>query len=173
MPNLIGGIILGYIWQVILNALFYKFNVSIGSNHDFGFIGLLIVMNWQLVGYMMIIYIAGIANVSTELIDASKVDGASYFQRLRHVILPSVMPAFTICLFLTITNSFKLFDQNLALTSGGPNRRTEMLALNIVHTIFNERLPGIGLAKAVIFFAIIGILALLQVRFTRRKEIEL
>lgn len=173
MPNLIGGIILGYIWQVLLNSLFYGLNQSIGSNSDLGFIGLLIVMNWQLIGYMMIIYIAGITNVNQELLDAAKVDGANYFNRLRHVIIPSVMPALTICLFLTLTNSFKLFDQNLALTAGGPNRRTEMLALNIVHTIFSERLPGVGLAKAVMFFCLIGVIALVQVRFTRRKEVEL
>lgn len=172
MPNLIGGVILGYIWQIIINALFYNLNTSIGSNENLGFFGLVLVVNWQLIGYMMVIYIASINTVNKELIDSSKVDGANFFQRLKNVIIPSIMPAITICLFLTIINTFKLFDVNLALTNGGPNRRTEMLALNIIHTIFSERLPGVGLAKGFIFFIIIGWISSLQVKFTRNKEVE-
>ncbi len=172
MPNLIGGVILGYIWQVIINALFYDLNTSIGSNENLGFLGLVLIINWQLVGYMMIIYIAGINNVSKDLTDASKVDGANFLKRVHHVIIPSVMSSITICFFLTLINTFKLFDANLALTNGGPNRRTEMLALNIIHTIFSERLPGVGLAKGFIFFIVIGGLSLMQVKFTRGKEIE-
>lgn len=172
MPNLIGGVILGYIWQIIINAVFYNFNVSIGSNENLGFLGLVLVVNWQLIGYMMVIYIASINTISKDLIDSSKVDGANFIQRLKNIIIPSVMPSITICLFLTIINTFKLFDVNLALTNGGPNRRTEMLAFNIIHTIFSERLPGVGLAKGFIFFIIIGWISSLQIKFTRKKEVE-
>ena len=172
MPNLIGGVILGYIWQIIINAVFYNFNVSVGSNENLGFFGLVLVVNWQLIGYMMVIYIASINTISKDLIDSSKVDGANFIQRLKNIIIPSVMPSITICLFLTIINTFKLFDVNLALTNGGPNRRTEMLAFNIIHTIFSERLPGVGLAKGFIFFIIIGWISSLQIKFTRKKEVE-
>ena len=172
MPNLIGGIILGYIWQVIINALLYRFDLSLSSNPNYGFWGLVIVMNWQLIGYMSLIYIAAIQNISSELIDASLVDGANAWERFKHITVPSVMPALTICLFLTITNSFKLYDQNLALTGGGPNYQTQMLALNIVNTIYNQVKPGLGQAKAVLFFVVIGIISLVQVFLTRRKEID-
>lgn len=172
MPNLIGGVVLGYIWQIIINAVFYNFNTSIGSNEKLGFLGLVLVVNWQLIGYMMVIYIASINTISKDLIDSSKVDGANFFQRLKNIVIPSVMPSITICLFLTIINTFKLFDVNLALTNGGPNRRTEMLAFNIIHTIFAERLPGVGLAKGFMFFIVIGWISSLQIKFTKKKEIE-
>lgn len=173
MPNLIGGIVLGYIWQVIINGVLYKFNYSITSDPAFGYWGLIILMNWQMIGYMMIIYIAGIQNIPTEITEAARVDGAGAFTTLFRIIIPSVMPSITICLFLTITNSFKLFDQNLALTAGAPANRTQMVALDIYNTFYSRTgFEGVGQAKAVIFFLIVAVIALAQLRFTRGKEVE-
>ena len=173
MPNLIGGIVLGYIWQVIINGVLYRFNYSITSSSSFGFWGLVILMNWQMIGYMMIIYIAGIQNIPTDIIEASKVDGAGAFTTLRKVIIPSVMPSITICLFLTITNSFKLFDANLSLTAGAPGNKTQMVALDIYNTFYSRTgFEGVGQAKAVIFFIIVAIIALAQLKFTRGREVE-
>ena len=173
MPNLIGGIVLGYIWQVIINGVLYNFNYSITSDPTFGFWGLVILMNWQMIGYMMIIYIAGIQNISTDILEAAKVDGAGAFVTLTKIIIPSVMPSITICLFLTITNSFKLFDQNLALTAGAPANRTQMVALNIYETFYSRNgYEGVGQAKAVVFFVIVAVIALAQLYLTRRKEVE-
>ena len=173
MPNLIGGIVLGYIWQVIINGVLYNFNYSITSNASFGFWGLIILMNWQMIGYMMIIYIAGIQNIPTDILEAARVDGAGAFTILRKITIPSVMPSITICLFLTITNSFKLFDQNLALTAGAPGNQTQMVALDIYNTFYSRTgFEGVGQAKAVIFFIIVAIIALAQLRFTRGKEVE-
>jgi len=173
MPNLIGGIVLGYIWQLIINGVLYNFEYSITSNPTFGYWGLIILMNWQMIGYMMIIYIAGIQNIPTDILEASQVDGASAFVTLRKIIIPSVMPSVTICLFLTITNSFKLFDQNLALTAGAPGNKTEMVALNIYNTFYGRNgYEGVGQAKAVIFFLIVALIALIQLKFTQRKEVE-
>lgn len=173
MPNLIGGIVLGYIWQLIINGVLLRYGVTITTDAKYGFWGLVVLMNWQLIGYMMIIYIAGIQNISPELLEAAKIDGATNMQILRKVTIPLVMPSITICLFLTLTNSFKLFDQNLALTAGGPGKETEMLALNIFNTFYGRvGWEGVGQAKAVIFFVLVGIIALLQLYFTRRKEVE-
>ena len=173
MPNLIGGIVLGYIWQLIINGVLFGYGYSITSNPKFGFWGLVILMNWQMIGYMMIIYIAGIQNVSTDILEAAKVDGASPVRTLVSVIIPSVMPSVTICLFLTITNSFKLFDQNLALTAGAPAKKTQMVALDIYNTFYGQvGSEGVGQAKAVVFFVIVAIIALLQLYLTRRKEVE-
>ena len=173
MPNLIGGIVLGYIWQVIINGVLYKFDYSITSNPTFGYWGLIILMNWQMIGYMMIIYIAGIQNIPTDILEAADVDGAGAFTTLRKIIIPSVMPSVTICLFLTITNSFKLFDQNLALTAGAPSGKTEMVALNIYNTFYGRNgYEGVGQAKAVVFFLIVALIALAQLKFTQRKEVE-
>ncbi|MFZ2462780.1 MAG: sugar ABC transporter permease [Caldibacillus thermoamylovorans] len=173
MPNLIGGIVLGYIWLSIINSFLYNFDLTITYDAKYGFWGLIIMMNWQLIGYMMIIYIAGIQNVPVELIEAAKIDGASRFQILRKVTLPLVMPSATICLFLTLTNSFKLFDQNLALTNGAPGESTTMVALDIYKTFYSRMgWEGVGQAKAVIFFLIVGIIAITQVVLTRRKEVE-
>ncbi len=173
MPNLIGGIVLGYIWQVIINGVLYPFEFSITSDPTFGYWGLIILMNWQMIGYMMIIYIAGIQNIPTEITEAAKVDGAGAFTTLYRIIIPSVMPSITICLFLTITNSFKLFDQNLALTAGAPANKTQMVALDIYNTFYSRTgYEGVGQAKAVIFFIIVAIIALAQLRFTRGKEVE-
>lgn len=173
MPNLIGGIVLGYIWQLIINGVLYNFSYSITSKWQFGFVGLVVLMNWQMIGYVMIIYIAGIQNIPEELLEAARVDGASPFRTLRSIIIPSVMPSITICLFLTITNSFKLFDQNLALTAGAPAKQTRMLALDIYSTFYGRiGYEGVGQAKAVIFFLIVATIALLQLYLTRRREVE-
>lgn len=173
MPNLIGGIVLGYIWQVIINGVLYNYGYSITSDSTFGFIGLVILMNWQMIGYMMIIYIAGIQNIPTDILEAARVDGANGFTVLRKITIPSVMPSITICLFLTITNSFKLFDQNLALTAGAPANRTQMVALDIYNTFYSRTgYEGVGQAKAVIFFIIVAVIALAQLKFTRGKEVE-
>ena len=169
MPNLIGGIVLGYIWQLIINGFLYRYGYSITSNPNFGFWGLVILMNWQMIGYMMIIYIAGIQNI----LEAAKVDGAGAFTTLTRITIPSVMPSITICLFLTITNSFKLFDQNLALTAGAPSKQTQMVALDIYNTFYSRSgYEGVGQAKAVVFFIVVAIIALLQLKITRGKEVE-
>ncbi len=173
MPNLIGGIVLGYTWQSIINAVLANYGTTLVANAKYGFIGLILLMNWQMIGYMMIIYIAGLQNVPTELIEASKIDGATKWQTLRHVTIPMVMPSITICLFLTLSNSFKLYDQNLALTNGAPMHKTEMLALNIVNSFYGRNnFEGVGQAKAVMFFVIVALIALTQLYYTRNKEVE-
>lgn len=173
MPNLIGGIVLGYIWQLIINGVLERVGVTITFDAKYGFWGLVVLMNWQMIGYMMIIYIAGIGNIPSDLTDAAKVDGASSFEILRHVIIPMVMPSITICLFLTITNSFKLFDANLALTDGAPSKQTAMLALDIYKTFYGSiGSQGVGQAKAVIFFLLLAAISLIQLKFTREREVE-
>ncbi len=173
MPNLIGGIVLGWIWQIILNGFLLKYQVTLVTDPKYGFWGLVILMNWQNVGYMMIIYIAGLINIPKELIEAAEIDGANRRDTLFHVTIPSIMPSITICSFLTLTNGFKLFDQNLALTNGGPGKTTEMLALNIFNTFYGRvGFEGVGQAKAVVFTIIVAILALTQLHFTRKKEVE-
>ena len=170
MPNLIGGIVLGYIWNLLINAVLSSFGVDITYKAEYGFWGLVILTNWQLIGYMMVIYVAGLQNVPNDLIEAAQIDGASPLKTLFSVKIPMVMPSVTICMFLTLTNSFKMFDQNLALTAGAPERETEMIALNI----YNGRVgwQGVGQAKAVIFFVIVGILAFLQLKITSSKEVN-
>jgi raffinose/stachyose/melibiose transport system permease protein len=173
MPNLIGGIVLGYIWQLLINGVLIKFGVDITFSANYGFWGLVVLMNWQMVGYMMIIYIAGIQGIPTELIEAAKIDGANSWQTLRSIIIPMVMPAVTICTFLTVTNSFKLFDQNLALTAGAPGRASAMLALDIFNTFYGRvGSEGVGQAKAVMFFLIVGLIVMLQLLLTRKREVE-
>ena len=173
MPNLIGGIVLGYIWQILLNGILANFGKTLTYSGTYGFWGLVILMNWQQIGYMMIIYIAGIQNIPGELIEAAKIDGATNRQLLRHVTIPMVMPSITICTFLTLTNSFKLFDQNLALTAGEPSNSSQMLALNIYETFYTRTgWEGAGQAKAVVFFIIVAVIAMLQNRLTRSKEVQ-
>ena len=173
MPNLIGGIVLGYIWQLIINGVLINFGVDITFSANYGFWGLVVLMNWQMVGYMMIIYIAGIQAIPPELIEAAKIDGANSWQILRSITIPLVMPAVTICTFLTVTNSFKLFDQNLALTAGAPGRASSMLALDIFNTFYGRNgYEGVGQAKAVMFFLFVAVIVLLQLRFTRTREVE-
>lgn len=173
MPNLIGGIVLGYIWQLIFNGILFHYGVTLTFSPTFGFWGLVILLNWQMIGYMMVIYIAGIQNVPKDVIEAAKIDGAGPLQILKNVTLPLVMPAITICLFLTMSNSFKLFDQNLALTAGAPSKKSAMLALDIFNTFYaSNGSEGIGQAKAVIFFLIVAVVAFVQLRVTRTKEVE-
>lgn len=173
MPNLIGGIVLGYIWNLLINGVLATFGVDITFKTEYGFWGLVILTNWQLIGYMMVIYIAGLQNIPRDLNEASQIDGATRFQTLRHVTIPMLMPSVTICTFLTLTNSFKLFDQNLALTAGAPARKTSMLALDIYNTFYGRAgWQGVGQAKAVIFFLIVALIAFAQLKFTSSREVE-
>ena len=174
MPNLVGGIVLAYVWKGILNEFIYiLFDSQIVLETNFGFWSLIILLCWQQIGYMMIIYIAGLQSVPNEYIEAAKIDGASGFQILTKVIVPTVMPSITICLFLSLTNSFKLFDQNLALTNGSPNKTTEMMALNIYNSFYQSATNmGIGQAKAVVFFLIVVSISLVQLYLTKRKEVQ-
>lgn len=173
MPNLIGGIVLGYIWQLIINGVLLYFDRTLTYSATYGFWGLVILMNWQQIGYMMIIYIAGIQNIPGELIEAAEIDGASKWQVLRNVTIPMLMPSITICSFLTLTNGFKLFDQNMALTGGAPSDKSQMLALNIFDTFYGRTgWEGVGQAKAVIFFILVAVIALVQLRATRSKEVQ-
>lgn len=173
MPNLIGGLVLGYVWQLLLNGILAQFQRNLKYSEVYGFVGLVILMCWQQIGYMMIIYISGIQNIPGELIEAAKIDGATPKQILKNVTIPMVMPSITICTFLTLTNSFKLFDQNLALTDGAPSKMSEMLALNIYNTFYGRSgWEGVGQAKAVIFFMMVAVIALLQNYLTRSKEVQ-
>lgn len=173
MPNLIGGIVLGYIWSMLINGVLFYWQSTITTDARYGFWGLVFLMNWQQIGYMMIIYISGIQNISPDLLEAAEIDGANGWQRLIHVTLPQIMPSITICLFLTLTNSFRLFDQNYALTAGAPGKQTAMIALDI-YTTFYGRVgwQGVGQAKAVIFSILVAGIALTQLYFTRSKEVE-
>lgn len=173
MPNLIGGIVLGYVWQLLLNGILANFDRTLTYSEVYGFWGLVILVLWQQVGYMMIIYISGIQNIPGELIEAAKIDGANSWQILKNVTIPMVMPSITICTFLTLTNGFKLFDQNLALTNGAPSKMSELLALNIYNTFYGRAgWEGVGQAKAVEFFILVAIIALIQNKLTRSKEVQ-
>ena len=173
MPNLIGGLVLGYVWRLLLNGILAQFQRNLKYDELYGFLGLVILMCWQQIGYMMIIYISGIQNIPGELIEAAKIDGATPRQILKNVTIPMVMPSITICTFLTLTNSFKLFDQNLALTDGDPSKMSEMLALNIYNTFYGRSgWEGVGQAKAVIFFLLVAAIALVQNYLTRSKEVQ-
>ena len=169
-PNLIGGIILGYIWRVLLNGILLQFNQNLSSNPWYGFFGLVILMNWQQVGYRMIIYIAALRNVPTDLNESASIDGASKFQTTRHVTIPMVIPSFTICSFLTLSNSYKIYDQNLALSGLSP--QTNLLAADIVSTTISNGNLGPQQAKSVVFFLIVAAISGIQVRATRKKEVE-
>ena len=173
MPNLIGGIVLSYIWLMIFNSVLSNFSKTIVSTQWYAFWGMIIVVCWQQIGYMMIIYIAGIQNIPGELIEAAKIDGANSWQLLRYVTLPMLMPTITICTFLTLTNGFKLFDQNFALTGGNPAKMSQLLALNIYDTMYGTTgWQGVGQAKAVIFFILVAVIALIQNKLTTSKEVQ-
>jgi raffinose/stachyose/melibiose transport system permease protein len=173
MPNLIGGIILGYIWQSMINAILVQYQTTLIANATYGFWGLVILMNWQMIGYMMIIYIAGLQNVPLDLIEAAKIDGATSMQTLFKIKIPMIMTSITICLFLTVSNCFKLFDQNLALTAGAPSKKTAMLALDIYNSFYGRSgFEGVGQAKAVIFFCLVALITILQLQITRKREVE-
>ena len=174
MPNLIGGIVLGYIWQTLLNGLLSKWGQPLlALSAKNGFIGMLILLCWQQIGYMMIIYVAGLNNVSPDLIEAAQIDGATSRQILFKIKLPMIMPSVTICTFLTLTNGFKMFDQNLSLTAGGPANSTEMIALNIYNTAFKESKLGQAQAKAVVFLIVVVVISVTQLILSRRKEVEM
>ena len=176
MPNLIGGIVLGYIWQILINCVLSIVGKPLlALNTSAGYWGLIILMCWQQIGYMMIIYIAGLQNVSDDLIEAAQIDGATWWKTLWKVKLPMVMPSITICVFLTLTNSFKLFDQILALTGGDPNHFTEMLALNIYQTFYaraGAQWKGLGQAKAVLFCVLVIAISMIQLKATRSREVQ-
>ena len=181
MPNLIGGVVLGYIWSMIFDAILKRYGTYLTANATYGFWGLVILVAWQQIGYMMIIYIAGLQAVPEDMLEAAKIDGATRSQSLFRVIIPNVMPSITICTFLTLTNSFKLFDQNLALTGGAPSvmmsgakvNMTELLALNIYSTYnINKNWHGAAQAKAVVFFILVASLAIAQLTATRSKEVQ-
>ena len=173
MPNLIGGIVLGYVWQLIFDGIFVKFDTALKLNETLGFWGLVILVGWQQIGYMMIVYIAGLQAIPGDIQEAAMIDGATRMQRLFRITIQNIMPSITICTFLTITNSFKLFDQNLALTGGEPLHKTEMLALNIYSTFYGRvGAEGVGQAKAVVFFVIVVAIGLLQLKLTRDKEVQ-
>ena len=184
LPNLIGGIVLGYIWQILLNGILSALGKPLlALNATYGFWGLIILMCWQQVGYMMIIYIAGLQSVPEDMLEAARIDGANSWQMLWKVTIPNMMSSFTICIFLTLTNGFKLFDQNLALTAGRPFQQlgngetiktTEMLALNIVNAFGTSGggNRGVGQAKAVIFFIVVAAISIIQLQANRRKEVQ-
>ena len=173
IPNLIGGIVLGYIWQLIFNGILAQYHTALGLNEWYGFWGMIILVSWQQIGYMMIIYIAGLQSIPGDVMEAAQIDGASGIQRLFRVTIPMMMPSITICMFLSITNGFKLFDQNLSLTAGEPSKMSEMMALNIFNTFYGRTgWEGVGQAKAVIFFVIVVAIGLIQLRATRSKEVQ-
>lgn len=181
MPNLIGGLILGFIWQFIFIKVFSSMGNILGfeflkgwlSSTQTGFWGLVILMSWQMSGYIMVIYIAHLEGIDYELIEAANIDGANYFQKFRYIIFPLIAPAFTVSMFLTLSNSFKLYDQNLSLTSGGPYSSTQMVSMNIYNTAFGENLMAYAQSKAVIFFIIVASISLIQVYFNKKREVEM
>lgn len=181
MPNLIGGLILGFIWQFIFISVFSDIGSVLGiaglegwlSTQTTGFWGLVILTSWQLAGYIMIIYIAYLQSIPGELIEASKVDGANAFQRFKNVTFPLVAPAFTVSMFLTLSTSFKIYDQNLSLTDGGPFNSTEMVAMNIVYTAFSSNEMAYGQAKAIIFFLFVAVIAVSQVYYNKKREVDM
>lgn len=181
MPNLIGGLILGFVWNFIFTEVFASLGKALGlhwmlgwlSDGKTGLIGLIILMSWQMSGYLMIIYIAALQNIPQELIEAAQIDGANAWQRVKNITIPLIRPAFTVSIFLTLSNSFKLYDQNLSLTAGGPAKATEMLAMNIYNTAYQFNLLGAAQAKAVIFFIVVGLVSLTQVYFSKKGEVEM
>ncbi|WP_309121237.1 sugar ABC transporter permease [Paenibacillus sp.] len=182
MPNLIGGLILGYIWKFIFTDGFKQIGASTGMdsvffnwliNPEFALYALVVVFTWQMAGYTMIIYIAGINGISEEVMEAAKVDGANLWYRLTRIVFPLLMPSFTICLFLTLSGAFKIYDVNLSLTNGGPMHTTELFAMNIFNEIFGYGNYGLGQAKAIVFFIVVAAVTLTQVVITKRKEVQM
>ena len=173
MPNLIGGIILGYIWMLLLNGILAHWARSLTYSATYGFWGLVVLVCWQQIGYMMIIYIAGMQSLPTDALEAASVDGANGTQTMFKIIIPLMMPSITVCSFLCVTNGFKLYDQNLALTNGAPSNMSEGLAMNITRTFYGRGgWEGVGQAKAVLFFVLVAIVALIQNKLTTSKEVE-
>ena len=173
MPNLIGGIVLGYIWQLIFNGILEKYGTALALNEWYGFWGLIILVSWQQIGYMMIIYIAGLQSIPGDVMEAAQNDGAGKWTKLFKVTIPMMMPSITICMFLSLTNGFKLFDQNLSLTAGEPSKMSEMMALNIFNTFYGRTgWEGVGQAKAVLFFVLVVAISMSQLHMTRSKEVQ-
>ena len=173
MPNLIGGIVLGYIWQLIFNGILEKYGTALALNEWYGFWGLIILVSWQQIGYMMIIYIAGLQSIPGDVMEAAQIDGAGKWTKLFKVTIPMMMPSITICMFLSLTNGFKLFDQNLSLTAGEPSKMSEMMALNIFNTFYGRTgWEGVGQAKAVLFFVLVVAISMIQLHMTRSKEVQ-
>ncbi|PSL41411.1 carbohydrate ABC transporter membrane protein 1 (CUT1 family) [Planomicrobium soli] len=182
MPYLIGGLILGYIWQFVFLDVFEFFGELTGLNTvffnwlidpQFSLYGLVFVFTWQMAGYIMIIYIAGLQGIPNDVVEASKIDGATPWQRFSRITLPLLMPALTISLFLTLSSAFKIYDVNLSLTGGGPANSTEMFAMNIYNEIFGSGNYGFGQAKAIVFFLIVAAITLTQVYLTKKREVEM
>ena len=173
MPNLIGGIVLGYIWQLIFNGILEKYGTALALNEWYGFWGLIILVSWQQIGYMMIIYIAGLQSIPGDVMEAAQIDCAGKWTKLFKVTIPMMMPSITICMFLSLTNGFKLFDQNLSLTAGEPSKMSEMMALNIFNTFYGRTgWEGVGQAKAVLFFVLVVAISMIQLHMTRSKEVQ-
>jgi raffinose/stachyose/melibiose transport system permease protein len=181
MPNLIGGLILGFIWQFIFVSAFSSIGDLLGiealkgwlSNTETGFWGLVILNCWQWAGYIMIIYIAYLENIPNDLIEAAEIDGANSFQRFKNIIFPLVAPAFTVSMFLTVSHSFKIYDQNLSLTGGGPFNSTQMVAMEIYKTAFNENQMALAQSKGIIFLILVAAVALTQVYYNKKREVDL
>ena len=182
MPYLIGGLILGYIWQFVFLDVFTLIGEVTGldsiffnwlNNETFALFALVFVFTWQMAGYVMIVYIAGIQGIPGELVEAAKIDGASKWQRFLNITAPLLMPAFTISLFLTLSYGFKIYDVNLSLTGGGPANATELFAMNIYNEIFGYGNYGYGQAKAIVFFVIIAAITMTQVYITKKREVEM
>lgn len=181
MPNMVGGLILGFIWQFIFTKAFDAIGAKMGweflrgwlSTTGTGFWGLVILMSWQMSGYMMVVYIAALEGIPENLKEAAEIDGANGFQKLINITVPLVAPAFTVGLFLTLSNSFKLFDQNLSLTAGGPFNSTQMVALNIYNSAFVYSKFGVAQAKAVVFLITVAAISLTQLNFSKKKEVEM
>ncbi|GKU77339.1 carbohydrate ABC transporter permease [Paenibacillus sp. L3-i20] len=181
MPNVIGGLLLGFIWQFIFVKGFSAigsatgisfFNLPWLGTENTAFWAIVIVFVWQTAGYLMVIYISSLNNVPKDILEAAEIDGASRFQVLRSIIIPLIMPAATVCLFLAISWSFKMFDLNLSLTKGGPFGSTESVAMNIYNEAFARNRYGLGTAKAIIFFVIVAVITTLQVKLTKSKEVK-
>ena len=184
MPNLIGGLILGYIWQFIFNRVIpsvFTDSFLMLADRNTALLAIVIAGTWQYAGYIMVIYVTAIQNIPSSLLEASSIDGASPWKKLRHIMLPLLAPAFTITTFLTLLYSFKQFDVNVSLTGGGPSTMfaekaingTELLALNIFNEAFNYQNMAIAQAKAVLFFLVLVTFSLIQVYFNKRKEVEM
>ena len=182
MPYLIGGLILGYIWNFIFTDAFQAIGEATGLtgiffnwllNPRFALVALVIVSTWQMAGYIMIIYITGIMGIPDDVIEAAQVDGAGFWQTLFRIKFPLIMPSFTICLFMTLSNCFKIFDVNLSLTGGGPSNATEMFAMNIYNEIFSLNNFGYGQAKAIVFFLVVAVITMIQVSITKKREVEM
>lgn len=182
MPYLIGGLILGYIWKFILGDAFKAIGEATGLTSiffnwlldpKFALLAMVVVATWQMAGYMMIIYITGIQSIPEEVVEAAYVDGAGFWHTLLRIKFPLIMQSFTICLFLTLSNCFKIYDVNFSLTGGGPYYSTEMFAMNIYNEIFAQNNYGYGQAKALFFFVVVALFTITQVIITKKREVEL